>query len=210
MLTPKEFEKQYCELCGTQRCRGPETRDAMDCPEFRREVLNDDAKSMEEVILKYSLDEIREYLRDSGYQYEAEHLIPESVLPSRKVRRNQRFKLGDRVKINIPVLEAGDRDGVEYTTTGKNYWEYILEHPDEVYTIIQLNFDYDETTYELSGYLGDNDWYPDELILAEAPITNYDAIKHMTKHELADFLGRISGSAPKSWILWLDGKYIRN
>ena len=60
---------------------------------------------------------------------------------------------GDHVRSNIPVLEAGDLDGVEVTASGENYWRYICEHPDEIYTVTALNFNYETCPYILSGFL---------------------------------------------------------
>ena len=46
------------------------------------------------------------------------------------------LKVGDRVKMNIEAIGQGDLDGVEFTKSGKNYWLYMNQHPDEVYTCL--------------------------------------------------------------------------
>lgn len=47
------------------------------------------------------------------------------------------LEIGDKVKMNIEVLKNGDLDGVEFTSTGENYWKYICSHPDEVMTLLK-------------------------------------------------------------------------
>ena len=34
------------------------------------------------------------------------------------------LNVGDKVRMNIPVIGAGDLEGVEVTNTGKDYWRY--------------------------------------------------------------------------------------
>lgn len=93
------------------------------------------------------------------------------------------LEIGDKVKMNIPVLAETDLDGVEFTSSGKNYWKYINAHPDEVYTVIGINFDYETCPYILSGYLNDSTWAPDELIYIPEAQTNFEVIKNMTIKE---------------------------
>ena len=95
------------------------------------------------------------------------------------------LEIGDRVKMNLEVIGKGDLDGVEITLTGKNYWRYMNQHPDEVYTVTDFDFSKSETQYVLSGYMGDNTWYADELILLPAPASNFEVIKNMTLEEMA-------------------------
>ena len=95
------------------------------------------------------------------------------------------LEIGDRVKMNLEVIGKGDMDGVEFTKTGKNYWRYMNQHPDEVYTVTAIDLSGDDTQYILSGFMGDNTWYADELILLPAPASNFEAIKNMTLEEMA-------------------------
>lgn len=98
------------------------------------------------------------------------------------------LEIGDKVKMNIPVLAKTDLDGVEFTSSGKNYWKYINSHPDEIYTVVGINFDYETCPYILSGYLSDNTWAPDELIYIPNAQTNFEVIKNMTLEEAPDIL----------------------
>lgn len=102
-----------------------------------------------------------------------------------------KFQIGDKVKMNIESIGAGDLDGVEFTTTGKNYWRYMNQHPDEIYTVIAYDFSGDETSYILSGEMTGNNWYSDELILVPQPQTYFEAIKSMTFEEMSDFLSNL-------------------
>lgn len=101
------------------------------------------------------------------------------------------LEIGDKVKMNIPVLAKGDLDGVDITTTGKNYWKYINEHPDEVYTVTGFNFDYEDCPYILSGYLADNTWAADELIHIPEAKDNFEVIKNMTIEEAPEILTKM-------------------
>lgn len=98
------------------------------------------------------------------------------------------LQIGDKVKMNIPVLAKGDLDGVEITTSGKNYWRYICSHPDEIYTVTGLNLDYDDCMYVLSGYLGDNTWAKDELIYVPEAHTQFEVMKNMTIDEAPEII----------------------
>lgn len=101
----------------------------------------------------------------------------------------QALKVGDRVKMNIEVIGKGDLDGVEFTSSGFNYWLYMQTHPDEVYTIVALDFSMsDECIYVLSGAMGGNTWAADELILLQEPKTVFEAIKNMTIEEMSEEL----------------------
>lgn len=95
------------------------------------------------------------------------------------------LKIGDRVRMNISVIAEEDLDGIEVTASGKDYWRYMNQHPDEVYTIVALNFDYGEAPYILSGYMGDNNWGSDELILVPEPTSRFEVVKNMTLEEMA-------------------------
>lgn len=104
------------------------------------------------------------------------------------------LEIGDRVKMNLKVIGEGDMDGVEFTKTGKNYWRYMNQHPDEVYTVTDFDFSKDDTQYVLSGFMEDNTWYADELILLPAPENNFEVIKNMTLEEMAtELLPLLSG-----------------
>ena len=86
--------------------------------------------------------------------------------------------------MNIEVIGQGDLDGVAYTTDGKDYWRYMNQHPDEVYTITGLDLDYDESIYELSGPMAGTTWASDELILLPAPTSRFEVIKNLTFDEM--------------------------
>ena len=94
------------------------------------------------------------------------------------------LKVGDRVKMNIEGIGQGSPDGVEFTKSGKNYWRYMNQHTDEVYTITKVDFSYDDCPYFLSGYM-DTNWAADELILVPIPASRFEVIKNMTLQEMA-------------------------
>ena len=94
------------------------------------------------------------------------------------------LKVGDRVKMNIEAIGQGSLDGIEFTKSGKNYWRYMNQHPDEVYTIPKVDFSYDDCPYFLSGYM-DTNWAADELILVPIPASRFEVIKNMTLQEMA-------------------------
>lgn len=94
------------------------------------------------------------------------------------------LKVGDRVKMNIEAIGQGSLDGVEFTKSGKNYWRYMNQHPDEVYTITKVDFNYEDCPYFLSGYM-DTNWAADELILVPTPTSRFEVIKNMTLQEMA-------------------------
>ena len=100
----------------------------------------------------------------------------------------QQLRIGDRVRMNIEVIGQGDLDGVAYTNNGKDYWRYMNQHPDEIYTITGLDLDYDESIYELSGPMAGTTWASDELILLPAPTSRFEVIKNMTFEEMRDTL----------------------
>lgn len=99
----------------------------------------------------------------------------------------QNLNVGDKVKMNISLIERGDLDGIAYTTSGKDYWRYMNEHPDEVYTVtaIDTTRGEGEICYCLDGYMSSNNWYSDELIHIPAPSSRYEVIKNMTLDEMA-------------------------
>ena len=75
------------------------------------------------------------------------------------------FNIGDKVRMNIKAFDTTDLDGVAYTKSGKNYWKYMNEHPNEVYTIMEIDTSMNnDCVYVLSGYMSDNTWAADELI----------------------------------------------
>ena len=101
----------------------------------------------------------------------------------------QLLKIGDKVRMNIEVIGQGDLDGVEIGDNDSvNYWRYMNQHPDEVYTITGLNLDYDTCPYELSGAMSGNTWASDELILLPEPTSRFEIIKNMTFEEMRDNL----------------------
>lgn len=96
------------------------------------------------------------------------------------------LKIGDKVKMNIEVLADGDLDGVEFTKSGENYWRYMNEHPDEVYTVVGFDFSNDSPCiYKLSGAMSGNTWASDELICLPEPSSHFEIIKNMTLDEMA-------------------------
>lgn len=98
------------------------------------------------------------------------------------------LEVGDKVKMNLKIIGDGDLDGVEFTKSGKNYWRYMNEHPDEVYTVTALDLSQDECIYILSGYMGDNTWAADELIHIPEPTSMFEVMKNLTIKETPDFI----------------------
>lgn len=130
-----------------------------------------------------------------------------------KETSGQILNVGDRVKMNIKVIGEGDMDGVEYTTSGVNYWRYMNEHPDEVYTVEGLDLSRGEAQYVLSGAMGGNTWYSDELILVPAPESIFEVIKNMTLEEMVkDLFPMVLGQceegfpSPELVKIWLNSK----
>ena len=82
------------------------------------------------------------------------------------------LNIGDKVKMNIAVIEKEDMDGIELTTNGRNYWRYMKEHPDEVYTVTGFDFSGDETGYELDGVVH-TDFMSCEKLLRSKPVYEY-------------------------------------
>lgn len=122
------------------------------------------------------------------------------------------LNVGDKVKMNIEAIGKGDLDGVEITSTGKNYWRYMNEHPNEIYTVTGLDFTHDsECIYVLSGFMGDNTWASDELIHVPEAKNPFETIKNMTVDEMASALlpllsGVLKDGVPskeymKAWLL---------
>lgn len=109
------------------------------------------------------------------------------------------LNVGDKVKMNIPVIGSGDLDGVEITNSEKNYWRYMNEHPYEVYTVVDTYFSKEgEVSYILDGYMSGNNWYPDELIHVPKPENRYEILKNMfldeMTRELIPFLAGLMSS----------------
>lgn len=126
------------------------------------------------------------------------------------------LEVGDKVKINIEVLEKEVEewggDGIEFSSSGKNYLRYAQEHPDEVYTVTDINFQYEEAPYILSGYMGDNNWSSDELICIPEPKNRFEVIKNMTLEEMsADLIPLVAElcedgiPSPEYTLGWLQG-----
>lgn len=117
------------------------------------------------------------------------------------------LNIGDRVKMNIAAIGEGDLDGVEFTSTGKNYWRYMNQHPDEIYTVVGYDSSNDnEMGYVLSGYMEDNNWYADELILVPEPKTWFEVIKNMTQSELADVISTLTSFVVDDIAEWLSSE----
>lgn len=96
------------------------------------------------------------------------------------------LEIGDKVRMNITIIADEDLDGIEYTKSGVNYWRYMNQHPEEVYTVTGLDFSNDdETGYFLSGAMEGNNWLSSELILVPAAKTRFEYIKNMTIEEMA-------------------------
>lgn len=98
------------------------------------------------------------------------------------------LNVGDKVKMNIPVLADGDLDGVEITKSGKNYWRYMNEHPDEIYTVVELDFNYDACPYKLSGEMSGTSWAADELIHVPEAKTRFEVLKNADEDEMTSLL----------------------
>lgn len=180
-----EFKDKYCKLCGTQRCMGPDSEMAEGCPDYVKYVKGENYLSPTDIAIDALKKSRMKLPETSGYN----------------------LKIGDKVKMNIPVIGDGDLDGVAFTMTGKDYWRYMNQHPDEIYTITGYDFSGDDTAYTLSGYMEDNTWYSDELILIDEPKTNFEAIKSMTIEEMAEFIGNVIQVPAKLMIDWLNGNY---
>lgn len=105
-----------------------------------------------------------------------------------KESSGHQLNVGDKVKMNIAAIRAGDLDGVEFTATGKDYWRYMNEHPDEVYTVTKLDLNQDECIYVLSGYMCDNTWAADELIHIPEPASMFEVMKNLTREESPAFI----------------------
>ena len=124
------------------------------------------------------------------------------------------LEIGDKVRMNIPVIAKGDMDGGEFTATGKNYWRYMNEHPNEVYTVTGLDCDTgDAVSYELSGEMTGSNWYSEELVHVPEPASNFEVIKNMTIEEMAkDLMPMLleiieDGLPPEETVLqWLNKK----
>ncbi len=124
------------------------------------------------------------------------------------------LEIGDKVRMNIPVIAEGDMDGVEFTKSGQNYWRYMCQHPHEVYTVVDFDFsNEDETSYILSGEMGGNNWFSNELILVPEPRSNFEVIKNMTEEEMSQQLLPMILSLCESGVLsphtfmdWLSSK----
>lgn len=115
------------------------------------------------------------------------------------------LEIGDRVRMNIEVIGEGDLDGVEYTSTGQNYWRYMNQHPDEVYTVEDFDFtNEDEVAYILSGPMSGNNWYSDELILVPTPTSRFEAIKNMTDVEMAEYFSHLISRSKDELMKWLE------
>ena len=128
--------------------------------------------------------------------------------------KKQVLEVGDKVKMDIKaILERDDMDGIEVTATGENYLKYMLSHPDEVYTVVELDFNYEYCPYVLSGAMGNNTWSQDELIYVPEATTMFEVIKNMTQEEMAEHLFPMVLSqceegvpAPELIAQWLDSK----
>lgn len=99
------------------------------------------------------------------------------------------LEVGDRVKMDIDVIASGDMDGVEFTSSGTNYWAHMLNNPDGTYTVESVDFDFTDEegnpSYTLSDQMKGNTWYRDELILLPAPKILFEKIKEMTLEEMS-------------------------
>lgn len=99
---------------------------------------------------------------------------------------HQLLEVGDKVKMDIKgILKRDEMDGVETTASGENYLKYMLAHPEEVYTVVDLDFNYESCPYVLSGPMGNNTWARDELIYVPEAQTRFEVIKNMTLQEMA-------------------------
>lgn len=102
---------------------------------------------------------------------------------------HQILEAGDKVKMDIKAIQAhGEMDGIETTESGVNYLKYMLAHPDEVYTVTALDFNYENAPYILSGAMGGNNWAQDELIYVPKAQSRFEVIKNMSQEEMASQL----------------------
>lgn len=115
--------------------------------------------------------------------------------------------------MNIKGIGDRDLDGVEITADGTNYWRYMNQHPEEVYTVEDFDFSYEETQYVLSGAMSGNTWYADDLILVPEPSSIFEVIKNMTFDEMKEqlfamVLGQCEDGVPSPELIetWLDSK----
>ena len=121
------------------------------------------------------------------------------------------LEIGDRVRMNVAFIGTEDLDGIEITADGTNYWRYMNEHPDEIYTVEEYDYsNEDEVGYILSGAMAGNNWYANELIHIPEPKTRYEAIMAMSDRELAEFLVNRFGDRRDEMLKdkcmrWLDG-----
>lgn len=126
---------------------------------------------------------------------------------------HQMLEIGDKVKMDIEaIMKRDDMDGIEVTKTGENYLKYMLAHPEEVYTVVELDLDYEYCPYVLSGPMGNNTWSRDELIYVPQAQTRFEVIKNMTLQEMATDLIPMIGALCEDgvpcpdWVeMWLNG-----
>lgn len=97
------------------------------------------------------------------------------------------LEIGDKVKINLQYLEwdveENGGDGIEFTASGKNYLRYAREHPDEVYTVVDINPEYECCPYVLSGYMSDNTWESNHQVCEEDPEVRAEAMQAYMEDE---------------------------
>lgn len=110
-------------------------------------------------------------------------MVPRIPIESLSDRGRWIPEAGDKVRMNIHSLGIGDLDGVEVTESGANYWQYINEHPDEIYEVTGIDQDAfnsdNPCMFQLSGAMAGNTWAADELIHV-VPQTRFDDIKAMS------------------------------
>lgn len=130
---------------------------------------------------------IREHLEDMGLDPDRMMQPAGPVCHADGIRpvSGHRLEVGDRVRMNIAAIAKGDLDGVRTTISGTDYWRYMNEHPDEVYTVEELDLSGDDTEYVLSGAMAGNTWFAEDLIHVPEPETVFEVIKNMTQQEMS-------------------------
>lgn len=199
-MNGEEFKAKYCDYCGVFSCSGlTDGKPDQFCPhryDFDKPNTSSEDSSPETPVVSISISDDTltksKTSSTSGMVETSGHIL----------------EIGDHVKMNIAAIGKGDMDGVEFTANGKNYWRYMNQHPDEVYTVVEFDYsDDDQTGYVLSGYMSDNNWFSDELILVPEPKTYFEAIKSMTLEEMTKFLSSITQLHPNLVNKMLNDEY---
>lgn len=223
----KEFEKKYCSSCGSIQCAGILDKEFREgCPYYKAYKHSIDRTVAPVSYLCPRCNHLAYY--DSYFgrlmctnqkcNYESESLrwadfsfmseLDKNSSNPLKETIGQSLNIGDKVRMNIPCFEDSDRDGVEFTISDKNYWRYMNQHPNEIYTVTGFDYttDDDQTTYLLSGYMEGTNWYSDELILIPEPQSNFELIKNMSIDDMARLFSNKTKLTQAKILKWLNEK----